>query len=561
MEMHIVTDELSDLERRLQKVLSVARDLSVITDRNELLRKITQTSCEVLGFGSTSVAILDGDGRFRIKAMTSIRGDLSMADFQEYSMSLEELKELLGVAHQIGDIYWLEGSEPLLDTLEARGSVVATVPSVPGGQWHPRSLLIAPLYRPPAEIFGVVFPDDPLDGKVPSLERSILIATLAHFASLAIQLHENRSYADAQLRILTAQRERLSELFRASNDVQRAGQLEEILQTTADAVTSAGGFGRSAIYLRSDENLELRVTSGIEQDERARLHESGPIELSRFAEIMQPQMRLSRSYLFDHRKYPLPDQLSRQLSIPDRPHEGVGSDRWDPQDSLTIPIIESGQLLGVISVDEPRDGRFPDLEQVQALEFFADQAGIAVAQMMQYDLLRELAETDPLTGLMNRRSFWSLAERLVVGARGGGFEMAAMFIDLDHFKAINDRFGHSVGDLFIKEAALNIQNRLRTQDVVARFGGEEFVVFLTGVDRIQALSLAESLRMVLASVSVPNVESAITASIGVAVASPSVRRFSPRGLIEELLGMADAALYDAKARGRNRVQLGGVLDF
>jgi diguanylate cyclase (GGDEF)-like protein len=245
------------------------------------------------------------------------------------------------------------------------------------------------------------------------------------------------------------------------------------------------------------------------------------------------------------------------LSVPDRVAQGSG---WDPQDSLTIPIIESGQLLGLISADEPVDGRYPDLEQVQALEFFADQAGIAVAQMTQYDRLRELAETDPLTGLMNRRSFWSLAERLVVNARANGFQVAAMFIDLDHFKSVNDRYGHPAGDLVIKEAAACIQNRLRTQDVVARFGGEEFVVLLTGVDQIQALSLAESLRMVLASVSVPDIDSPITASIGVGVASANVRRFSPRGLVEELLRIADSALYDAKARGRNRVQLGGVLD-
>jgi diguanylate cyclase (GGDEF)-like protein len=358
---------------------------------------------------------------------------------------------------------------------------------------------------------------------------------------------------------LTAQRERLSELFRASNDVQRAGQLEEILQTAADAVTSAGGFRRAAIYLRSDDSLELRVTSGIDPNERHRLHLNGPVELSQFSEIMQPQMRISRSYLFDDRQYPLSEELGSQLSIPSRPADD-GVDRWAPQDSLTIPIIESGQLLGLISVDEPRDGRFPDLEQVQALEFFADQAGIAVSQMMQYDLLRELAETDPLTGLMNRRSFWPLAERLVVNARGGGFHMAAMFIDLDHFKSVNDEHGHSAGDLVIKEAAANIQNRLRTQDVVARFGGEEFVVFLTGVDHVQAVSLAESLRLVLASVSVEAFECSITASIGVAVATPTVRRFSPRGLVEELLRLADSALYDAKARGRNRVQLGGVLD-
>jgi diguanylate cyclase (GGDEF)-like protein len=555
--MYVVKGDPPDLEARLLGVLSVARDLSVITDRNELLSTITRTCCEVLGFGSTSIAILDGDGQFRIKAMTSIQGDLNLDDFRNYSMPLDEMEQLLGIGTRIGDIYWVDGTEPLLAEMERRGTVVATQPTSSSGVWHPRSLLIAPLYRPPAEVFGVVFPDDPLDGQVPTTERAMLIATLAHFASLAIQLHENRSYADAQLRILTAQRERLSELFRASNDVQRAGQLEEILQTTADAVTSAGGFRRAAIYLRNDDDFELRVTSGIEPEECLRMHENGPIELSRYAEIMQPQMRLSRSYLFEHRKYPLPSALGQQLSVPDRVAQGSG---WDPQDSLTIPIIESGQLLGLISADEPVDGRYPDLEQVQALEFFADQAGIAVAQMTLYDRLRELAETDPLTGLMNRRSFWSLAERLVVNARANGFQVAAMFIDLDHFKSVNDRYGHPAGDLVIKEAAACIQNRLRTQDVVARFGGEEFVVLLTGVDQIQALSLAESLRMVLASVSVPDIDSPITASIGVGVASANVRRFSPRGLVEELLRIADSALYEAKARGRNRVQLGGVLD-
>jgi diguanylate cyclase (GGDEF)-like protein len=130
-----------------------------------------------------------------------------------------------------------------------------------------------------------------------------------------------------------------------------------------------------------------------------------------------------------------------------------------------------------------------------------------------------------------------------------------MFIDLDHFKSVNDRFGHSLGDEVIREAAQLLRGRLRAQDLLARFGGEEFVVALTGVDALQAAHLAESLRFVVASVAPREQAVTVTASIGVALADPSARHLGPHRLVEELLRLADSALYEAKARGRNRVEL------
>jgi len=542
------------LDEGMRAVLEVARALAVITSRDELLDRIVRTCAEGLGFGSASVAILDEDGRLRLKAIASRRGDLTLDAMAGYSLALEDLETLLGIATRIGDLYWVDGREPFLAELEARGAIVATTPSVPSSEWHPRSLLMAPLYRPGNEIFGVVFSDDPLDGRIPDSSRAILISALAHFASLTIQLHESRSYADAQLRILRAQRQRLEDLFRASSEVQRAQRLEEVLQTSADAVTHAGGFKRAAIYLRSGDRLELRVTSGVEPDDRAKLVAHGSIELASFSALMQPQSRISRSYLFVNRRTPMPEELAARLSIPKRPAPDR-PDRWAPEDSLTIPIMDQGKLLGVIQVDEPVDGRYPDLEQVQALEFFADQAGLAVAQALQYDELKELAETDPLTGLLNRRSFWVLAEELVLTARAQRVPLCAMFIDLDHFKSVNDRFGHSLGDEVIREAAQSLRGRLRAQDLLARFGGEEFVVALTGVDALQAAHLAESLRFVVASVAPREQAVTVTASIGVALADPSARHLGPHRLVEELLRLADSALYEAKARGRNRVEL------
>jgi len=542
------------LDEGMRAVLEVARALAVITSRDELLDRIVRTCAEGLGFGSASVAILDEDGRLRLKAIASRRGDLTLDAMAGYSLALEDLETLLGIATRIGDLYWVDGREPFLAELEARGAIVATTPSVPSSEWHPRSLLMAPLYRPGNEIFGVVFSDDPLDGRIPDSSRAILISALAHLASLTIQLHESRSYADAQLRILRAQRQRLEDLFRASSEVQRAQRLEEVLQTSADAVTHAGGFKRAAIYLRSGDRLELRVTSGVEPEDRAKLVAHGSIELASFSALMQPQSRISRSYLFVNRRTPMTEELAARLSIPKRPAPDR-PDRWAPEDSLTIPIMDQGKLLGVIQVDEPVDGRYPDLEQVQALEFFADQAGLAVAQALQYDELKELAETDPLTGLLNRRSFWVLAEELVLTARAQRVPLCAMFIDLDHFKSVNDRFGHSLGDEVIREAAQSLRGRLRAQDLLARFGGEEFVVALTGVDALQAAHLAESLRFVVASVAPKEQAVTVTASIGVALADPSARHLGPHRLVEELLRLADSALYEAKARGRNRVEL------
>jgi len=542
------------LDDGLRAVLAVARDLAVITSRDELLERIVTTCAAELGFGSASVAILDEDGRLRVKAMASLREGPTLETLADYSLPRQDLETLLGIATRIGDLYWVDGRHPFLVELEARGAIVATDPTVPSSEWHARSLLMAPLYRPGNEIFGVVFPDDPLDGRVPDTTRAMLISALAHFASLTIQLHESRSYADAQLRILRAQRQRLEDLFRASSEVQRARQLEEILQTSADAVTHAGGFKRAAIYLRSGDRLELRVTSGVEPEDHAKLVANGAVELATFSALMQPQMRISRSYLFINRRSPMPESLAARMSIPKR-SEPQRADRWAPEDSLTIPIVDQGKLLGVIQVDEPVDGRYPDLEQIQALEFFADQAGLAVAQALQYDELRELAETDPLTGLLNRRSFWSLAEELVLTARAQRVPVCAMFIDLDHFKAVNDRFGHSLGDEVICETARNLRGRLRAQDLLARFGGEEFVVALTGVDELQAKSLAESLRLVVGSAAPRDHSVVVTASIGVALADPSARHLGPHRLVEELLRLADSALYEAKARGRNRVEL------
>lgn len=162
--------------------------------------------------------------------------------------------------------------------------------------------------------------------------------------------------------------------------------------------------------------------------------------------------------------------------------------------------------------------------------------------------LTALAETDPLTALPNRRGFGARAGEALEAARRDGLPACVLLLDLDHFKAINDRHGHPAGDAVLVALAATLEQGLRRGDVPARLGGEEFAALLPGAALPDAIARAEALRQAIAA-AVPHPaggEARVTASFGVA---PVGRR----GL-EAALAAADRALYAAKRNGRDRVE-------
>lgn len=168
----------------------------------------------------------------------------------------------------------------------------------------------------------------------------------------------------------------------------------------------------------------------------------------------------------------------------------------------------------------------------------------AVVHDEQKSEIAERARRDPLTGLFNRRAFFEQAEKL----EAQGTDFAILMIDIDHFKSINDNFGHLGGDRVLVHAARLIQSAFRTEDIACRYGGEEFCVLLRGCDRAQALQLAEALVKRWASEPLDVSEGrrvTVTASVGVCA-----RAFGQALL--KTLQHADAALYSAKHQGRNR---------
>lgn len=171
--------------------------------------------------------------------------------------------------------------------------------------------------------------------------------------------------------------------------------------------------------------------------------------------------------------------------------------------------------------------------------------------------LLEMATIDPLTGLLNARTYYSLCDQQINLSNRMMTTYSVLFIDLDHFKNINDTYGHAVGDVVLKQSASCLTSKLRKSDLIGRIGGEEFSVFLPNTNKQNAIVVAESLRLLIEQqiIKIENGASIrITASIGVSSLDGMDKQ---RSSFVELQKNADAAMYEAKHTGRNRVSVFG----
>lgn len=201
----------------------------------------------------------------------------------------------------------------------------------------------------------------------------------------------------------------------------------------------------------------------------------------------------------------------------------------------------AGDFLGELEIHSAHPLSEPSRRLILALESPLHNA-------ITHFRLKQLASRDPLTQLGNRRDMTTSVAREVSRAQRFGQTFSMLVVDIDHFKQINDRYGHSTGDDVIRGVASQIRDCLRTYDCAFRYGGEEFVVLLTQTSATPAAQIAERLRRQIENkVGIDsNPEHNVTVSIGLA-------EFIPTQTAEDLFNRADRALYQAKAGGRNQV--------
>ena len=335
--------------------------------------------------------------------------------------------------------------------------------------------------------------------------------------------------------------------------------LTQTLEQVARSVVERLGFGVAVLNLVA-EGGHLDVVAFAGPDDMREALSGQRASASDWAELLAASEPRGQLCFLDGRaEQPVDSNLFffvPELPPDDRP------DAWHPEDALFAPLYGTdGALLGVLSVDLPHDGMRPDETDCALLEVFAAQAALAIDHARLYselqasveeqkrvqEQLRHRALHDPLTGLANRELLLDRLDQALARHRRDHQALAVLFLDVDHFKLVNDSLGHGVGDELLIALAATISSHLREVDTAGRLGGDEFVLVLEELSGpAEAISVAERLLVAVREpLRLAGEQVRTSLSIGISVASATSDA-------SELLAEADAALYRAKAGGRGR---------
>lgn len=218
----------------------------------------------------------------------------------------------------------------------------------------------------------------------------------------------------------------------------------------------------------------------------------------------------------------------------------------ETRSELCIPLLSFGQTVGVLSLESANLNAFEESD-VPALESVADICANAIQNAHYFERVRHMAYVDGLTGVFNRRYFEIRVQEEIERAKRYSGAMSLIMIDIDHFKRMNDEYGHLMGDDVLRQISTIFSQNLRKVDVGCRYGGEEFTIIVPETTGEDAYYVADKLRRVIQTTVFPGVPSAVTISAGVA-------SYPANGDNRDaLIKAADEALYSAKQSGRNTV--------
>jgi diguanylate cyclase (GGDEF)-like protein len=386
-----------------------------------------------------------------------------------------------------------------------------------------RSVLIAPLQLE-GRLLGLVYLDSRVaQGIFSEDDVGVLVAITNH---IAVALETARA-AQLEVAVATANRQRdMAEMMRDAL-AEITGRLESkperVLRRLLATVCRLIGDDQAWLILSELDGHSVRVIG----------------DRHRRPTIMDPDPALQRLMLANR-----PELASAGGPCPDLVGQTPGAVRW-----MSIPLMSRGDRIGILLLASADPAAY-DQGRAEIATALVGQAMVAYENARLFAQVRTMATTDELTGIANRWYFFEAAGRAMDTARATGGPLAAMMIDIDHFKAVNDTHGHQVGDEVIQAVAARLTSVADDRDLVGRYGGEEFAVVLPGGET-DAMAAAEQFRRAVSASTVPTRAGPldVTVSIGVARLRGDDRD------IADLLARADRSLLRAKKAGRNRVFL------
>ncbi len=390
------------------------------------------------------------------------------------------------------------------------------------------ALLAVPILEGRGLVRGVLVADRlAADAFTESDER--LLTTIASEVLRAVEVERVMGY-------IRKARDEKDRFFRAIEELNRAGSPDQVFLAVLESARQIAPLDFCAVTLVSEENGQrmhrIARMTGVTAQGRA-------LEGRSFAD--------NNGLVANVVRYgaPLP---GREVVAMDRQVIFDGDTQVRGLQSLKIfPLVAGDRILGTL-VAGSRKVRIIDGEAQRMLEVIAIQAAQAVLRAQLFEQMERMATTDGLTGLVNHRTFQLRMDEALAAARRYGRKLSVILTDIDHFKSVNDTWGHPTGDLVLKGVAKILKDKARDTDIVARYGGEEFALIMPETDTKGALVIAERIREAVAAEAFQTEQGPLKVTISLGVATvPDVAHDK-----QSIVDLSDQCLYFAKRHGRNQ---------
>jgi diguanylate cyclase (GGDEF)-like protein len=345
--------------------------------------------------------------------------------------------------------------------------------------------------------------------------------------------------SEERLRLLTVQSElhakEMETLLKAASIVSSSLDVNEAVKLILEQAKLVIPYDKASVQILHNDGLELIGGNGFED-----------ISAAIGMRFPYPEKGSMSTLAIDERKPVVCRDVAKDFPGFIRPEQSNLTRSW-----MGIPLVAHGNVLGLLSFNHLQEAYYTE-RHMQLASGFAVQVAIALENARLHEKTYKLAMEDALMGIGSRHLFNIQGALMYENARRKKTVLSVAMVDLDHFKAINDTYGHDTGDCVLKEIGRLCRQDSRVTDLVARYGGEE-IVFLFPETNIQtAMMISERFRQLISGSDFGLSGRAITISTGIAAGIPD-----QAGSLADLLKRADSALYTAKKNGRNRIEVYG----
>ena len=492
-----------------RELIDRAAGIGARLDFESVAQHIVDAVVEVTDFKVATITVREGDRCRRLATAGLVDGRIGMTTpFEHWSVLLNEA--------------WRRGAASYLVPPEAPAQwadVPDLAPSDNPNAWTADHGLVLPLVDPADQIIGFVAVDEPRSGLLPdeqTIERLEAFAREAQAAFVNAHLYAAaRRQADA-----------MEQLFEVAKAMATTVDLEQVMPPILHAMNNRFDALRVVVGRLLDDHFDMRLM-GHNPD---RGIESIQTQLAGPLQVLGDELRVQGTMVIN--------------DLHDRP-ELTSFMADGARALLAAGAVDEDERVVALAVLSERAGAF-DAEDEAFLRGLLDITIVAIRNADLYKEVRNAAERDALTGLRNRRVFWSTVEATLANA-SDEHPVCMAVVDVDDFKKLNDAFGHDAGDRALLHVAMRLEAGARETDAVFRIGGDEFVVVLPGANVEGALV---ALERILASIGRTRLDLPdVSVSAGVAVAT------SPAINPDDLFAEADAALFRAKRAGKGRVEV------